>query len=315
MLAACAGKRGPEVFPRDERRESSLPSTFVVGSGTGLQLFFHGLCAFVLPKATTDPLRVAMLNGYPDDADHRHVASLVVPRDGVDLAASTARPSAIDSDHIIYGLNDLSMTLKIDKVSKPGVKVKKTAVGPGCAVDGNWSDFGWVLDMSKFASFASGSRREWSKVGDVSQAQFETSHGSLEQDFDGKEQKSPVDKVEWVIGGTDRVVKQAARLRVLEAEISLELKPRVGTGSSLIVLKTKTGTVNAAIMNLPAMLKMRANPGTRLTDALAYYQMLDPSPLGKGNDDTLAVPLWSRNPHGCSTIHSIECSCCPPSEV
>ena len=200
LLAACAGKRSAPASPEGlPKALTSLPPKFFVGAGQGLQLFFHGLCAFVLPKKESDPLRVAMLNGYPDNADHRHTASLVVPRDGVDLAASTARPSAIDSDHIIYSLNDLSVTLKVDRVTRPGVKVNKTAVGAGCAADAKWADFGWVLDMSKFTPYAAGTRRDWSKVREVSQAQFETPHGSLERDFDGKEQKSPIDTVEWTV--------------------------------------------------------------------------------------------------------------------
>src|SRR5262245_26169928 len=62
----------------------SLPERFDLGSGKGLQLFFHGMCAFVLPKAARQPLRVAMLNAYPNDIAHRHFASFVVPRGGVD---------------------------------------------------------------------------------------------------------------------------------------------------------------------------------------------------------------------------------------
>jgi hypothetical protein len=79
------------------------------------------------------------------------------------------------------------------------------------------------------------------------------------------------------------------------------------------VLTTDTGTVNAGILNLPARLKPDTMPeGTKMDDVLAYYQMFDPSPLNKGADDKLDVPLWTKNPDNCSTRHSPECMCCPP---
>src|SRR5262249_24930001 len=159
-----------------------LPEKFFVTGGPGskgLQLFFHGLCAFVQPKTGTGPLRVAMLKGYPDMPEHRHVASLVLPRDRVNPSTSTTPPSPIDSDHLIYGLNDVYITLTYGgAVGNPGLKVKKTAITQGCAdlLSKKWDDFGWVLDMTQFSDFSSGTRRDWSKVPDVSQAQFEAQH-------------------------------------------------------------------------------------------------------------------------------------------
>jgi hypothetical protein len=316
--ASPAGGVPPSVPAAAGPGDSSLPPVLqVMGNGRGLQLFFHGLCAFVLPNTGSDPLRVAMLNGYPDDPAHRHYATLIVAKNGVDLAASTARPSAVDSYHVLYGLNDVAVSLKVGSVSHPGVKVKKTAPGAPCATPGdNWANFGWVLDMTDFPDYKTGKRRAWSNVRTISQAQFETPHGSLEQDFDNHEQPSKTDRTEWTINGVNRVVKQAARLRVLEDDISLELTPRGGGPSTQVVLLTKQFAVSAAIVNLPCILADPHQPaGTRLTDALAYYQMLDPSPLGSGNDDKLGVPTWVDNPDQCRTNVSVECSCCPPSGV
>jgi hypothetical protein len=316
LLSACAGKKGPVVGPFGPG-DSSLPPIFeLTGGSKGLQLFFHGLCAFMQPKTGSAPLRVVMLNGYPDHPDHRHYASLVLPRDGVDFANSTARPSAVDSNHIVYSLNDVSIALKYDSVTTRGLKVNKSTLSTPCVLtDDRWANFGWVLDMSQFADFAGGTRRDWAKVRDVSSAQFEAEHGSLEQDFDGKEQKSKFDTVEWVVNRTDRVLKQAARFRVHEDGISFELTPRLGGGSTIVALHSRRGVVNGAIMNLPGSKKVTERPGNRLTDALAYYQMLDPSPLNTGRDGTLGVPIWSDNPDRCTLRHSIECACCPPGEV
>ena len=298
--------------------DSSLPTVLqAMGNGHGLQLFFHGLCAFVLPNTGSDPLRVAMMNGYPDHPAHRHYATLIVAKNGVDLAASTARPSAVDSYHLLYGLDDVAVTLKIGAVTHPGVKVKKTTIGSHCVTSENdWANFGWVLDMTDFPQYKAGRRRDWSNVRTVSQAQFETPHGSLEQDFDHHEQPTKPDRTEWSINSANRVVKQAARLRVLEDDISLELTPRGGGPSTQVVLLAKQFAVSAAIVNLPGVLADPFQPaGTRLTDALAYYQMLDPSPLGSGNDDKLGVPVWVDNPDQCRSGKSVECSCCPPSGV
>jgi hypothetical protein len=292
----------------------SLPDVFVKGPGTGLQLFFHGMCAFVLPAAKGDPLRVAMLNAYPNDKPNQHRATLLVPRGAVDLAKSTAAPAAVDAHHVIYALNDVAITVDVSGLMKPEVKVKNDTVGAGCAAKGNWDNAGWALrmgDLSKLTPLA------WNKVGTVSQAQFETLHGSLEQDFDQKEMPSELDTNEWNINGTIRPLKQSLRLRIKEpGPISLVLTPRSGGKATAVVLTTDTGTVNAGILNLPARLKPPTMPkDTRLKDALAYYQMYDPSPLNKGNDDTLPVPLWTDNPDACSTKMSPECMCCPPGIV
>lgn len=321
LLEGCA-KRGPHVIPPFPAVSGagSLPPKFVVEGGkgaAGVQLFFHGLCAFVLPKSPGESLRVAMLNGYPDDVEHRHYASLLVPRDGVDLAKSSAPPAAVDSDHITYTLRDMSMRLSVDGVSSPMLRIHNVPVSPGCATTMTWDNFGWVLDMSVF--FPTGSRRAWDKVAGVSQSQFETAHGSLEHDFNGKETVSDVDTVEWDILGKSRVLKQAVRLRVLEpGPVSLQLTPRSGGSPTSIVFLSQTQTVNAGILNLPVPRKMPQNPGQRLTDALAYYQMFDPSPLNPANpaaDAKLGVPLWSKNPDGCTLKKSIECTCCPPSGI
>ena len=245
LLAACAKKApgGTPVTPTTgpiKPSDGSLPETFLLtGGGKGLQLFFHGLCAFAQPRTGPGPLHVAMLNGYPDTPEHRHVASLILPRDGVDLSKSTAKPSAIDSNHLVYSLSDVFITLKYEgTVASPGLKVKKTAITKGC-VDfldpTKWDDFGWVLDMTQFTDFAAGTRRDWAKVPDVSQAQFEAQHGSLEQDFDGKEQGSRRDLIEWKINTSDRVVKQAARFRVKEPNLSFELKRRSSGDTTTIV--------------------------------------------------------------------------------
>jgi len=308
-----AGAKPDETGRVGAEFSSSLPPKLTLGAPAGLQLFVHGLCGFVLPKSGSDPLRIAMLKGYPDDVHHRHFPSLLIARDGVDVARSTARPSGIDSNHLIYGLDDMAVTVSVEGMEDVSVKVKKSAVGPGCATAANWDNFGWVLDMSQFFK---GTRRDWSKVDAVSHAQFETKFGSLEQDFDAQDLKSGLDKVEWTVGGKDRVLKQAARIRINQAQtITLNLRPRKGGDPLTIVLDSKTQTVNAAILHLPMHLKQKQNPGVRLDDALAYYQMLDPSPLNPATDKDLPVPLWSANPDTCTSRLSIECLCCPPSEV
>ena len=84
----------------------------------------------------------------------------------------------------------------------------------------------WALDVSELHT---GTRASWDKIAPVSQAQFETAHGSIEQDFDGKEAVSPPDTREWKINNTVRVIKQSIRLRIHDAgPISIVLKPRSG---------------------------------------------------------------------------------------
>ena len=290
-----------------------MPDQFALrGDGKGLQLFFHGMCAFVLPKASGQPLRVAMLNAYPNDVAHRHFASLVIPRGGVDLDASTAEPSGVDGYHLIYGLKDIYVTLSTAGVMSPAVKVGRAPV-TACPTAATWANVNWSLDMNLLYN---GTRAAWSKVASVSQAQFETFHGSLEQDFDMHEQPSELDDREWDLNGKIQVLKNSVRLRILDpGPVTFVLTNRSIGSRTSVVLKTQNQNVNAAIINLPADLKMNQTSG-RLEDALAYYQMFDPSPLNPANpasDAALKVPLWLPYPRACTTISSIECMCCPPS--
>jgi hypothetical protein len=317
LAGACHKTLSPVLVPPE------LPQPLqATRGGQGLQLFFNGLCAFVLPKTDGDTLRVAMLNGYPDVPLHHHYPSLVVPRQGLDVANTTARPSSVSETYAIFGLDDLYVTLKVSGVPTPQIKVQNHKQKTACANSTNWDDFGWVLDMSQFFS---GPKRDWSRVGSVSRAQFEAAHGSLERDFDGQEQPSGVDKVEWSVNGQDRVLKQAPRLRILEVgPISMELKGRTGTASSSVVVFNTAGqVVNAAILHLPIVVMQVGAPGTRLDDALAYYQMQDPSPLNPATDPALPVPLWTTYVNCAGPIpiaksfelRSVECACCPPSGV
>jgi hypothetical protein len=131
------------------RSMGSLPDKFVVGPGKGLQLFFHGLCSFVLPKTSSEPLRVAMLKAYPDDKAHRHFASLVVPRGGVDLVASDAEPSGVDGDHITYSLKDIYVSLSTAGVSTPVLRINNAPMNVPCSTAGSWDNFGWVLSLNQ----------------------------------------------------------------------------------------------------------------------------------------------------------------------
>ncbi|HEY2152464.1 MAG TPA: hypothetical protein VGH34_16765 [Vicinamibacterales bacterium] len=314
VATACGHKVPPDVTPTTPMLEppmGSLPGVFSLGGRRGLQLFFHGMCSFVLPSAPGDPLRVAMLKGYPADKEHEHRAVLLVPRGGVDVNASTTHPSGVDGNHIIYSLEDMYVTVAVADLKTPVLKVNNTPVGLCPTLHGaDWNSMGWVLKMSDLSK---GEPLDWGQVGNVSQAQFETAHGSVEQDFEGTDQLSPRDNRKWRVNGKSRALKQTVRLRIKDAgPISLVLKSRSNGSQSTIVLLTKSQTINAGILNLPLQKKSFEKNGSRLEDVLAYYQMMDPSPLGKGNDDKLPVPLWDDDP-ACNIDNSPECGCCPPS--